>query len=214
LITGYNTDVKHDGKVFHVQTEDKGVKNPIIETLVYVGGGQIIASRQYSYAALVVDGKIDERILSELLDSQHRQTIRWITGGKFDSSGPPPFGASIISDRSFDEVVLEFIQEQAGVEPIEIVLAEEIKAVAGTTAPLSILVRDEVSNAAIPSARVTVTLDMPGGSQAKLLAAAAGADGTVAGQVKLPVDAAGGVLRIEARHGAQIDTLEIPVTAP
>src|SRR5262245_21768907 len=44
VITGYNTDVKHGGKVFHVQTEDKGAKNPIIETLVYVGGGQIIAS--------------------------------------------------------------------------------------------------------------------------------------------------------------------------
>jgi len=38
MITGFNTDVKHGAKVYHVQTEDKGRNNPKIETLVYVGG--------------------------------------------------------------------------------------------------------------------------------------------------------------------------------
>ena len=38
MITGFNTDVKYKGTVFHVQTEDKGVANPIIESLIYKGG--------------------------------------------------------------------------------------------------------------------------------------------------------------------------------
>ena len=38
MITGFNTDIKHNEKVYHVQTEDKGVGNPYIESLVYVGG--------------------------------------------------------------------------------------------------------------------------------------------------------------------------------
>src|SRR5471032_17484 len=38
VITGFNTDIKHSGKVYHIQTEDKGLQNPYVESLVYVGG--------------------------------------------------------------------------------------------------------------------------------------------------------------------------------
>ena len=38
VITGFNTDVKYRGTVYHVQTEDKGAANPLIETLIYKGG--------------------------------------------------------------------------------------------------------------------------------------------------------------------------------
>src|SRR3989442_11198313 len=55
VITGYNTDIKHNERVFHVQTEDKGVDNPIIESLIYMGG-KIVASRQYCYATLLREG--------------------------------------------------------------------------------------------------------------------------------------------------------------
>lgn len=214
MITGYNTDVKREGKVYHVQTEDKGERNPIIETLVYVGGGQIIASRQYSYAGLVADGKADEKIVSELLDSQHRQTLRWITGGKFDPGGPPPFGASIISERTFDEVVLDFIRQQSEAEPIEIVIADDFRPVAGTTGPMKVLIRNELSNAPAPGAQVLVTLNAPESAPVRLLAAAAGSDGTVEGKVKLPIDSAGGSIRIEARHAGQTGTLDVIVAKP
>ncbi len=214
MITGYNTDVKHDGKVFHVQTEDKGVANPILETLVYVGGGQIVASKQHSYATLVVDGKCDDRALSELLDSQHRRMLRWVTGGKFDPNGPPPFGSTIISPRSFDEVVTDFIRSQEGAEPIEIVMVEEIRAVAGAASAVKILVRSEVSNTPAGGAQVSIALHPPTGAPVRILASAAGADGSVAGKIKCPVDAAGGFLRIEAHHGGQVETLDVPIVAP
>ena len=56
MITGYNTDVRHGEVVFHVQTEDKGVSNPYIESLVYVGG-QVLASKRASYAEMIAEGK-------------------------------------------------------------------------------------------------------------------------------------------------------------
>ena len=43
MITGFNTDVKHKNRVFHIQTEDKGEDNPYVESLVYVGG-EILAT--------------------------------------------------------------------------------------------------------------------------------------------------------------------------
>ena len=54
MITGFNTDVKYRGLVYHVQTEDKGKDNPLIETLIYKGG-EILASRRLPYAELVRD---------------------------------------------------------------------------------------------------------------------------------------------------------------
>ena len=82
MITGYNTDVRHNEVVFHVQTEDKGTANPYIESLIYVGG-QVLASKRASYAELLAEGK--EKDVLALMDHQHRTMIAAIRHGKFDA---------------------------------------------------------------------------------------------------------------------------------
>jgi hypothetical protein len=82
MITGYNTDVRHGEVVFHVQTEDKGVSNPYIESLVYVGG-QVLASKRASYAEMIAEGKEEKDILA-FMDHQHRTMIAAIRHGKLD----------------------------------------------------------------------------------------------------------------------------------
>lgn len=82
MITGYNTDVRHGEMVLHVQTEDKGIANPFIESLVYVGG-QVLASKRASYAELLAEGK-DEKEIVALMDHQHRTMIAAIRHGKLD----------------------------------------------------------------------------------------------------------------------------------
>lgn len=86
MITGYNTDVRHGEVVFHVQTEDKGLSNPYIESLIYVGG-QVVASRRSSYAQMLAEGK-DEKDIVALMDHQHRTMIAAIRHGKFDGKAP------------------------------------------------------------------------------------------------------------------------------
>ncbi len=83
MITGYNTDIRHGEVVFHVQTEDKGVGNPYIESLVYVGG-QVLATKRASYAELLAEGKEDKEIVA-LMDHQHRTMIAAIRHGKLDN---------------------------------------------------------------------------------------------------------------------------------
>lgn len=211
LLTGYNTDIQHDGKTFHVQTEDKGVSNPILETLVYVSGGQIIASKQYDYSKLVEDGKINERQVSDLLESQHRQVMRWVRGGKFDEGGPPPFGATIVSPRTFDEVVLEFIEAQAGTEPIEITPISEIKPVAGTELDLQVLIKSPVSGNAAAGAKFIVRMRVKGKKPEKIGSSAADDQGMVSVKCMVPEEAKNGFLMIEAHHGAQAATLEFRI---
>jgi hypothetical protein len=82
VITGYNTDVKHRNRVFHVQTEDKGESNPCVESLVYVGG-EILATRRVSYAETMAKGR-DDGAIQELMEQQHRAMIAAIQRGKFD----------------------------------------------------------------------------------------------------------------------------------
>ena len=44
MITGFNTDVKFEDNVYHVQTEDRGLDNPMFESLIYIGGS-IVAKK-------------------------------------------------------------------------------------------------------------------------------------------------------------------------
>lgn len=93
MITGFNTDIKHGDRVFHVQTEDRGVGNPIVESLVYVGG-QILLSKRSPYADLISEGKVDEPAVRQLMDLQHRRIIEAIRRGRFDgaAAGTPETG--------------------------------------------------------------------------------------------------------------------------
>jgi hypothetical protein len=106
VITGFNTDVKFRGLVYHVQTEDKGKVNPLIETLIYKGG-EILASRRLPYAELVRDGD-SEAAITRLMEEQHKAMILEVKRGKF---APPEEPLS--EDLSLDEIVLAYLTARA-----------------------------------------------------------------------------------------------------
>ena len=60
MVTGFNTDVEHAGRVYHVQTEDKGAGNPLIETAervtIQVVVGQVRVVLQSGESAELSDG--------------------------------------------------------------------------------------------------------------------------------------------------------------
>jgi hypothetical protein len=80
VITGFNTDIEHDGVIYHVQTEDKGLDSPIILSLVYAGG-TILASKRSRYEDLIESGFSDE-VLAERLKRQHRLICAAIHSGR------------------------------------------------------------------------------------------------------------------------------------
>jgi hypothetical protein len=82
VITGFNTDIEHEGVVYHVQTEDKGLETPLILSLVYVGG-TILASKRSPYEDLIAEGYSDE-VLAERLSRQHRLICAAIHSGRID----------------------------------------------------------------------------------------------------------------------------------
>ena len=82
MITGFNTDVEYEGVIYHVQTEDKGAETPLILSLVY-NRGTILASKRSPYEDLLRE-QLDEKILAERLQKQHKLICAAIRGGRLE----------------------------------------------------------------------------------------------------------------------------------
>jgi protein TonB len=85
VITGFNTDVEHRGRVFHVQTEEKGPANQVVETLVY-SGGEIVAHISTSYAKFADSWGYDGEQLLLRMRHQHKTLIHALLANRLDLS--------------------------------------------------------------------------------------------------------------------------------
>lgn len=83
MVVGYNHNIKYKGEIFHIQTEDSGINNPHIITLLY-RGGNIIASKKTSYADIVKMDNLSQ-IVEELMKEQHKDMLRRLKNSEFDA---------------------------------------------------------------------------------------------------------------------------------
>ena len=85
MIFGFNTDVRGKDAVYHVQTEDRGEKNPIIDSIIYVGG-KIVDRVRTSY----VPQETTQPEIEVLVRNQHRALVESIRSGAFPLSRQHP----------------------------------------------------------------------------------------------------------------------------
>jgi hypothetical protein len=83
MVVGFNHNFRYKDEVYHIQTEDSGVKSPNIVTLLYQGG-TILASKKTSYADI---SKVDnlEQVVEELMKEQHKGMLRGLKSGEYDA---------------------------------------------------------------------------------------------------------------------------------
>ena len=139
MLTGFNTDIDFAGVTYHVQTEDRTGAGSLIESLVYVGG-EILATRRTDYRNLLEAGA--NRIsIQALMERQHRAIVDAIRTGRIDLLTEPQVGAEgdttvrrrplldaevtaaeaeRQSSKSLDEVIAEWLAEQAAVERVRL----------------------------------------------------------------------------------------------
>lgn len=102
-LLGYNTNVRHKGKLYHIQTEDSGVQHPHIITHLFADGGRIVASKKTSYSEHV--GVEDlKTVVKKMMQDQHKAMFIALRDGIYDepeaatdvsqSLSLPPLGAS------------------------------------------------------------------------------------------------------------------------
>jgi len=122
VITGYNTDVEHDGVVYHVQTEDKGVQLPEIISHVFVSG-EILATKRTSYQDLIARD-FDEDLLRKRLERQHKLICAAVHAGRIeDLKQMSEREASLHLSASPDALPLP--AEPAAVDPVGEYAADE-----------------------------------------------------------------------------------------
>ncbi|MDP1831672.1 MAG: hypothetical protein Q8K67_06415 [Geothrix sp.] len=185
MITGYNTDVRHGNRVFHVQTEDKGLSNPKIETLIYVGG-EILDNYRSSYDDLLAALPVGETAIQSRMDEQHRAVIRDIKNGKYDLTPPDVMEQQAFNDRPLDQAILEFLQQEGDVDTLELVLDQPLKPAFGSLFQVRVLARLCQSQSPVSGAEVSVKLVSSLKKATGLLSGRTSADGLFAGEVQLP----------------------------
>jgi hypothetical protein len=148
MIFGHNSNVKAGGTTYHVQTEDRGATNALIDTTVYFRG-RVLHRRTNNYFDLLPLNPDHERALKQRLDEQHRTVVEEIRTGalhlalpqdeKFSSPAAAPDSASTSKVLS-----LELINAKTWLS--------------GKRALLQVAVRNH-SNHAVEGAKVTARVD-------------------------------------------------------
>jgi hypothetical protein len=82
MAVGFNHNIKHKGKMYHIQTEDSGLDNPHLITHLFVGGN-ILASKKTSYADIVGAENLSQ-VVRELMEEQHKEMLRSLINGAYD----------------------------------------------------------------------------------------------------------------------------------
>jgi hypothetical protein len=82
-LLGFNNNVKHRGRLFHIQTEDSGVRHPHVITHLFMDGGRILKTVKTSYAQHVGNEKLSE-VVRDLMKEQHKMMFIALRDGQFD----------------------------------------------------------------------------------------------------------------------------------
>jgi hypothetical protein len=209
VITGYNTDVRHNNRVFHIQTEDKGESVPEIESLVYVAG-EILATRRTSYADAIRAGR-DDRAVQDLLERQHRTLIAAIQRGRFDGpdgtvhvpegmtpaggeeagATPPPAELATAGDRTLDQVILEYLAAELNHEQIECTFTPAPDFVAGQEAAMRIHALSSASRRPVAGASIQIRILSTERKGSVVFQGTTGADGGCPASFPIPPQSAG-----------------------
>ncbi len=83
MIFGFNTDIKHEDTVYHVQSEARE-NELLLQTQVFVRG-RCIGKRATSYADKAAESSFTDQAKEQILREQHRMVLDAIRDGRVDT---------------------------------------------------------------------------------------------------------------------------------
>jgi len=205
VLTGFNTDIVYSGTTYHVQTEDKGRSNPLVESLVYTSG-EILYTRRTPYDDLVKQD-VDREAIASLMERQHRSIVDAVqSGGLGRLQGeidevPSEDDTTIIhhdqeavpaEEPSLDQVILDYLEAQRSQAHLILHAVAEHDFAYGRTATINVSAVDSIDHAAQAGVRVSVLFKSTVEPRRLILAEGETADdGTFAAQAEIPAFAGG-----------------------
>ena len=83
-LLGFNNNVRHKGRVFHIQTEDSGVRHPHVITHLFADGGRILKTTKTSYTEHIGQPTMADTVRA-MMQEQHKAMFIALRDGQFDS---------------------------------------------------------------------------------------------------------------------------------
>jgi hypothetical protein len=83
-VLGFNNNVRHRGRIFHIQTEDSGVKFSRVVTHLFADGGRIIKTAKTDYTEHSAKPDVSA-IVRGIMKEQHRAMFTALRGGGLDA---------------------------------------------------------------------------------------------------------------------------------
>jgi hypothetical protein len=129
---GFNSNVELGATVYHVQTEDRGLHHPFVDTVVLFGG-QVLYRRSDSYQDLLRGTAIDEAALRARVEGQHLEVMEALRAGSLslDDNPPAAIEVKLCNPTSW------LVAGQASLE-VEVLSRAERKPIAGVEVQASI----------------------------------------------------------------------------
>ena len=228
MLTGYNTDIDFEGVTYHVQTEDRGGGNPLIESLVYVGG-EILAARRTEYRNLL-DVGAEKGSIQSLMEHQHRAIVEAIKNGRIAVLTEPqvgaesdttvsrrsPFGGAVLSaetanalprsQKTLDEVIAEWLAEQQRAERIRLAVEGGDTLTLGSPFAFSVRLRTSPGDVPVNGAQVFVRFLSTATKPVKLAEGRTNEAGEVRLQGNVPeIDRGTALVVVTAQHASGSD---------
>ena len=201
VLTGYNTDIQHSGTTYHVQTEDKGRENPLVESLVYTSG-EILYSRRTPYHDLV-EQDVDKEAVASLMERQHRAIVDAVESGGLgrltgtNGEVPEEDDTTIthnVEERpadseepSLDQVILDYLESQRGQVHLILRAAIDHDFFYGAETEISVTAVDSLAHE--PQTGVTISVLFKSTAEPRRLVLAEGTtddDGRFSAEAEIP----------------------------
>jgi hypothetical protein len=112
---GYNHNIPHRGRLYHVQTEDSGIQRAHIFTHVFYDG-TIIATNRVEYRDKLESENLDAVIIAAMQDS-HKSMIRQLRSGSFDEKIVKYIGAHPEASNKVEQAAAPAADKQPAKRP-------------------------------------------------------------------------------------------------
>lgn len=151
MLIGFNNDVEFNGRMFHIQTEDHGIKDGHITTILFFNG-QILESKKISYQDVIKDVKDEEerkKAIKKKMVDLHREFYKKLFDGIYEervdklASGKSSVKMPTLSDEEIEahkekatqvdpEQVKEVIKNKKRPTPPPLKPAQRLASLSGT----------------------------------------------------------------------------------
>jgi hypothetical protein len=181
MLFGHNTDVKAGETVYHVQTEDRGTANALIDTTVYCRG-RVLHRRTNNYIDLLPLNPERENLLRKRIDDQHRSVTEEIRTGALHLVPPPLPVKEGPADKNKASIATHASPSAPPTLAVELINAKSW--LAGKRANLHVTVRNKQNGTGLAGALVTARID--GAAEVTEFSTETGADGQALLEFDMP----------------------------